>query len=77
MKSGGEKKGIKKNEKHTNELLNLRNVRLLVCVMESWRTLLSFCLAGTSVVLHIPCSTGIDYSQSLCRNYNRPENCVS
>lgn len=38
--------------------------------------LLSFCFSGNSVVLCMPCSTGIDYSQSLCRNYNKPENCV-
>lgn len=37
---------------------------------------MSFCFSGTSVVLHIPCSTGLDFSQSLCRNDNEPENCV-
>lgn len=76
MKTAGRKKGNIKRENCTNELLNSRNVRLLVCVTESWRMLLSLCFTGNSVVLSIPCSTGIDYSQSLCRNYNKPENCV-
>lgn len=70
----GEKWVIKKKENCTNELLNSRCQVVGLCdgVMEN----AVVCFSGNSVVLCIPCSTGIDYSQSLCRNYNKPENCV-
>lgn len=49
MKSGVGKKALKDNLNHVSVLFNLTVFKLLVCVMESLRTLLPFCSSGMAL----------------------------
>lgn len=71
MKAGAGEKGIKRKSKSHKCAFQLNSFQIVgLCdgVPENIVAFLFF--------WHGPCSMGIDYAQSICSNYNKPENCV-